>query len=205
MHSVQSTNRTERTNGATKRERIIDSACSLFARKDFHTVSMDEVADRAATAKGTLYNYFDSKEDLYFSIIKTKLQILLEALKSHPGSPRDPVRDLRAFMNLSSLFLLRDPNFFILWKKEESRKNRVLLGDCREMEHQMKCLLHDILSRGMQAGAFRRLDCDAAADAILGAIDVLVNRALHMKFTSEQRRIEQEKMFAIIIHGIGMS
>ena len=205
MHNVQSASRSERTNGVTKRERIIATACSLFAKKDFHTVSMDELADRAAIAKGTLYNYFGSKEDLYFSIIKTKLQSLLQVLRTHSGNRRDPVGDLRAYMNLLSLFLLKDSNFFILWKKEESRKNRLLVGDCREMEDQMKRLLRDILSRGIQAGTFRRLDCDAAADAILGVVDVLVNRALHLKFTRGQRRVEREKMFAIIINGIGMS
>ena len=205
IHSVQTATRPERGNGVSKRERIIDTACSLFAKKDYHTVSMDEVADRAAIAKGTLYNYFDSKEDLYFSIVRIKLRTLLEVLRAHSGEHRDPLRDLQAFVKLFSLFLLRDLNFFVLWKKEETRKNRVPLGDCRESERQMKCLLRDILSRGIQAGTFRRLDCDAAADAILGVIDVFVNRSLHMKLSSEQRRVEQEKMFAIIINGIGIS
>lgn len=205
MHSVESASRPERTNGATKRELIIDTACSLFAKNDFHTVSMDEVASRASIAKGTLYNYFESKEDLYFSIIKTKLQTLLGILRTRSSDQKDPVRDLRTFMNLFSLFLLRDPNFFILWKKEDIRMNREVLGDCREMEQQMKGLLRDILSRGTQAGSFRRLDCDAAADTVLGVIDVLVNRALQTKLTSEQRRVEQDKMFGIIINGIRMS
>ena len=174
-------------------------------------MSMDEVAYRAAIAKGTLYNYFQSKEDLYYSIIKTKLQFLLDALRHLPGQgPRrghqnEPARELRAFVNLLSLLLLKQPDFFVLRRKGENRESRQVFDDCRVIEKQMKMLLRDILSRGMRSGAFRKMDCSAAADAILGVIDAFVDRTLHLKLTGEQRRSEQDKMYAIIINGIGDS
>ena len=205
MHNAHRIRRSASVNGSAKRERIIDTACSLFARKDFHTVSMDEVAYRAAIAKGTLYNYFQSKEDLYYSIIKTKLQFLLDALRHLPGHQNEPARELRAFVNLLSLLLLKQPDFFVLRRKGENRESRQVFDDCRVIEKQMKMLLRDILSRGMRSGAFRKMDCSAAADAILGVIDAFVDRTLHLKLTGEQRRSEQDKMYAIIINGIGDS
>ncbi|HEY4644128.1 MAG TPA: TetR/AcrR family transcriptional regulator [Bacteroidota bacterium] len=205
MHNAHRIRRSASVNGSAKRERIIDTACSLFARKDFHTVSMDEVAYRAAIAKGTLYNYFQSKEDLYYSIIKTKLQFLLDALRHLPGHQKEPARELRAFVNLLSLLLLKQPDFFVLRRKGENRESRQVFDDCRVIEKQMKMLLRDILSRGMRSGAFRKMDCSAAADAILGVIDAFVDRTLHLKLTGEQRRSEQDKMYAIIINGIGDS
>ena len=205
MHNAHRIRRSASVNGSAKRERIIDAACSLFARKDFHTVSMDEVAYRAAIAKGTLYNYFQSKEDLYYSIIKTKLQFLLDALRHLPGHQKEPARELRAFVNLLSLLLLKQPDFFVLRRKGENRESRQVFDDCRVIEKQMKMLLRDILSRGMRSGAFRKMDCSAAADAILGVIDAFVDRTLHLKLTGEQRRSEQDKMYAIIINGIGDS
>lgn len=48
-----------------KRERIIDAAIKLFTRLGYHETKLDEVARQAEIAKGTLYLYFKSKEDLF--------------------------------------------------------------------------------------------------------------------------------------------
>ncbi len=48
-----------------KRERIIDAAIKLFTRLGYHQTKLDEVARQAEIAKGTLYLYFRSKEDLF--------------------------------------------------------------------------------------------------------------------------------------------
>ena len=49
-----------------KRKRIIESAAKLFSQKSYHEVMMEDVAKLSSIAKGTVYNYFDSKEELYF-------------------------------------------------------------------------------------------------------------------------------------------
>jgi len=46
-----------------KRDKIIESASVLFSRKSYHEVMMEEVAKLASIAKGTVYNYFSSKEE----------------------------------------------------------------------------------------------------------------------------------------------
>lgn len=50
------------------REEILSSALDLFSKKNYHAVSMIEIADGANISKGTLYWYFDSKEDLFQEI-----------------------------------------------------------------------------------------------------------------------------------------
>jgi len=46
-----------------KREKIIDAAAELFSHKSYHEVMMEDVAKLISVAKGTVYNYFTSKED----------------------------------------------------------------------------------------------------------------------------------------------
>jgi len=48
-----------------KRQRIIEAAIKLFTRLGYHQTKLDEVASQAEVAKGTLYLYFKSKEDLF--------------------------------------------------------------------------------------------------------------------------------------------
>ena len=64
-----------------KIKKIIESASILFSRKSYHEVMMEEVARSASMAKGTIYNYFSSKEELYFSIMKGRMENLNLSLK----------------------------------------------------------------------------------------------------------------------------
>jgi AcrR family transcriptional regulator len=54
---------------AQRLEQILDAAARLFATKGFHRTTTKEIAEAAQVSEGTLYNYFDSKDDLLLAII----------------------------------------------------------------------------------------------------------------------------------------
>ncbi len=56
-----------------KEKAILDAAASVFARRPFHEVLIDEIASDAGIGKGTIYRYFETKDDLYFA---TTLHVL---------------------------------------------------------------------------------------------------------------------------------
>lgn len=66
------------------------AALEVFGERGFHRTTLDEVARRAGVSKGTVYLYFDSKDDLLRGVITTKVVPLLEAgeaaVDSHTGS-----------------------------------------------------------------------------------------------------------------------
>jgi AcrR family transcriptional regulator len=49
---------------------ILQAAAKLFAARPFHGVRLEDIAAEAGVGKGTLYVYFDSKEDLYIRLIR---------------------------------------------------------------------------------------------------------------------------------------
>ncbi|NDI35840.1 TetR/AcrR family transcriptional regulator [Chengkuizengella sediminis] len=53
-----------------KRKNIMESAMKLISQKGYHATSMKEIADDIGMAKGSIYNYFDSKEDLMISLLR---------------------------------------------------------------------------------------------------------------------------------------
>jgi AcrR family transcriptional regulator len=57
------------------RERILDSAYTLFARRGIRAVGVDEVIERAAVAKATLYRHFRSKDDLALAFLERREQL----------------------------------------------------------------------------------------------------------------------------------
>ena len=54
---------------ANRRAQILDGAARVFARKGFHAATTREIADAADVSEGTIYNYFDSKDDLLIQIM----------------------------------------------------------------------------------------------------------------------------------------
>jgi uroporphyrinogen-III synthase/AcrR family transcriptional regulator len=164
-----------------KRERIIEAASGLFGGRDLASVRMEEVAARAGVAKGTIYLYFRSKENLYFSILAARLSLLLDALDQAFREEEDPRVRLRKFLVHSSMFLLKYPDFFRMMRKEELRLAGAFSGSEVEVEPlraRLRDLLRSLLARGMEAGRIRKMPMEIAADLVFGALEGTVRRCL---------------------------
>jgi AcrR family transcriptional regulator len=57
------------------RDRILDSAYDLFSRRGIRAVGVDEVIDRAAVAKATLYRHFPSKDELALAFLERREEL----------------------------------------------------------------------------------------------------------------------------------
>jgi AcrR family transcriptional regulator len=54
---------------AARQEQILDAAAHLFAERGFHRTTTKDIAEAADVAEGTIYNYFETKNDLLFAIL----------------------------------------------------------------------------------------------------------------------------------------
>lgn len=59
-----------------RRQDILDAAEKVFFSRGVHLATMDEVAEAAELSKGTLYLYFNSKEDLYYAVCLRGMEIM---------------------------------------------------------------------------------------------------------------------------------
>jgi len=73
---------------------ILDAALTLFAEKGFAATRLDDVAREAGVSKGTVYLYFDSKEDLFKSLVKTVVIPEVERAETFVQNHDGPARDL---------------------------------------------------------------------------------------------------------------
>jgi AcrR family transcriptional regulator len=64
---MEPANKRER-NRALRREQILEAAVKVFARRGFGNATVAEIAEEAGVAPGTIYIYFEDKEDLFMSI-----------------------------------------------------------------------------------------------------------------------------------------
>lgn len=64
-----------------KHEAILDAGYALFGSNGFYETKMSDIADRACIAKGTVYLYFKSKEDLFMAVTRRDCENFLDQLR----------------------------------------------------------------------------------------------------------------------------
>jgi AcrR family transcriptional regulator len=96
----------------SRREAILDAAGLLVAQNLNHLPSVDQVAQAASLAKGTLYLYFESKEAIYLALHQRQTQTFFSALLLRLKSNRPFTR--QALLNLIDTHMLNVASFFPL-------------------------------------------------------------------------------------------
>lgn len=81
--------RTQEERKATTRAGLLASAADQFARKGFHAVSAEAIADAADRTTGALYSHFGSKEGLLLALLEDWKEATADAIVTHVPDPAD--------------------------------------------------------------------------------------------------------------------
>ena len=185
-----------------KKEKILEAAAELFSTKHYHEVMMDDVARLISVAKGTVYNYFTSKEELYFTIMHTRMENLLSTLKQKIESEQNSIDSLRAFVVHLYMFMMKHRKFFLIYQRETLNKQNSFCEEMLSLEKQMKQMIIQIISRGESEGVFRKVDEEFAISLIFGSIYGAVQRGINENIPDEIAAKEKEEIFDFILHGL---
>ena len=71
-----------------KREAIMDAAVIIFAKKGYRDSTLDEIAITSEFGKGTIYNYFKGKEEIYSAIIEDVSESLYKIIQEADSSSK---------------------------------------------------------------------------------------------------------------------
>ncbi len=99
-----------------RKGRIEEAAKQLFIRQGFHATSMRNIASKAGTSLGNLYNYYPTKEAILGSIISKYQQVIDEKLRSMFDEVQDPLSrdDLTKFARLVKQMVNNHHDFWLL-------------------------------------------------------------------------------------------
>ena len=84
-----------------RHKEIIDLATKLFWEKDYEKTSMNQIVSELGIAKGTVYHYFKSKEELMFAVIEKEVKSYVEMVQEEmKKAPKDAVKKFIYLINL---------------------------------------------------------------------------------------------------------
>jgi TetR/AcrR family transcriptional regulator len=150
---------------------LLDAALALFVEKGFAATRAEEVAARAGVSKGTLFLYFQSKEELFKAVVQENIAGRFAEWNAEfdafPGSTADM---LRFFMRMWWERVGTTPASGItkLVISEASNFPDIAAYYQQEVIQPGRALIRRILERGVARGEFRPLDMEYAIFAITG-------------------------------------
>lgn len=150
---------------------MLEMAGRIFASRGFHRASMDEIADLSGVSKQMLYNYFNSKEGLYFAYINEAYRDLVARIDAvvgeaaEAGSP--PEEQLRVGTRAYYGFVGENRDAFRVLFREMGDPGGALAEQRRRLHRRVARTLDDILPTSPRIPT--GLGTEALAEAFLGA------------------------------------
>ncbi len=143
-----------------RREDIIDAAQKIFFEKGLVSATMDEIADAAELSKGTLYLYYNSKEDLYLAVHLRGEDILLKMFETAIGTG-EPT--LKKIANLGKAYYEFFRNHYKYYETIKFFQNSAfhkqvspeMMDHCTASLERIWTIILGLVSRGMEEGVIR--------------------------------------------------
>lgn len=169
------TNEPEAFRGTSKRERILRAAVDVFAEHGYFNAKVAQIAKSAGVADGTIYLYFDGKEDLLITIFREHTRNYLHALEQRLANVNDSEERLRIAVRYHLETLGRDRALAVVSQVELRHSLKFMSLFSQEEIADYLIVIRKIVEHGQAEGTFRRnIHPQLVAKAIFGVLDEMV-------------------------------
>ncbi len=165
-------------NKEEKKAKILEASLKIFSKNGFNNTKISDIAEEAGIGKGTIYEYFKSKDELftasfYYFMEKFEEGISLQLFRIH-----EPLEKLRAYFSaltdmfdgdyLEYLAIMLD-----FWAEGVRERNDSWMIDLNKFYSENRDMLGNLLSDCISKGEIKQVDTKLIASTMLGALDGL--------------------------------
>ena len=186
-----------------KRQDILASARELFRDKGFHYTKMEEIAITAGVGKGTLYEYFDNKQNIFDEACIAYVDLIIDNIKYISDMEKsfkdklwilfsEKLKMESEFANMSIDNILSNKNII------SEKTVKTILGKITEMY----MLISNIVDQGKEEGVVvKNVQSEIIACLIVGAMSEYLRLKSHYK---EYEIKENDVIFDLLYNGLGI-
>jgi AcrR family transcriptional regulator len=187
---------------AESRHRILEAARDVFFRDGFMRANLDEMAEGAGVAKGTLYRHFKSKADLYVAVLVLNAEIFHEQMVAHAvgDSALERIRSLaRFYFN----HWLEYPDYFqIFWAVDNEsvigELPKEVIDEIADLWESSLQVVKRVLEEGVRDGDF--VECDTWE--IAHVFWSITNALIESDNTQTRRRLRHRPLEPLYQHAV---
>ena len=154
----------------SKAELIVDVAQRLFAKYGFKKTTIDEIAHSAHIAKGSIYYYFSSKEDIFRTVLDKENRLWSQKVREVINRASTPQEKLRAYLVTRMKYLSKLTNFYSALR-EEYLEHYAFIENIRKRYFREEIeIVKAILEEGVKKGIFKVEELGLMAFVIVAAL-----------------------------------
>ena len=166
---------TDSFRGTSKRERILRAAVDVFAEHGYFNAKVAQIAKAAGVADGTIYLYFDGKEDLLITIFREHTRNYLRSLEQGLANINRAEERLRVAVRHHLETLGRDRSLAVVSQVELRHSLKFMSLFSQQEVADYLNVIRKIVEHGQEEGTFRRnVHPQLVAKAIFGVLDEMV-------------------------------
>lgn len=190
-----------------RRRAILSAAREVFFAKGFMDAKIDDIAERCGLAKGTIYLYYRSKEDLYTSImaegmerLRREFEVLRDIAPGECGLVEKAFSAYIGFYNRNKkyfriMFLSNQPDV-------RARTPQEVLLRCMETGLECMGIVRDLVQAGIERGYYRKVDPWAVANILWASVNgIIMAYENDPLYREELAGMELEKM---LLHSLDL-
>jgi AcrR family transcriptional regulator len=158
---------------------ILEAARKVFARKGFEGATMDEIAETAGVAKGTVYLYFQSKRDVYLEALRQGFAGLTEETFRKMEAAPTAAAKIRAFVTARLHYAEENRDFVAIYHAEFGNLRAACLNkEFRALYLRQTKVLGDVFREAAERGEIRPVRPDGAGFIVYEMTRGLVTQRL---------------------------
>jgi AcrR family transcriptional regulator len=145
---------------------ILTAARTVFATKGYHTATVDDIAELAGVAKGTIYCYFPSKSEVFEATVRQGTVELFDRTHKNMSIVTAVQDKIRAFIRTRLQHGDRNREFIRIYFTEYSNmaaQPSPIRAEIRDLHEKQAHVLEGVILAGIAAGEIRPLDALRAA------------------------------------------
>ena len=183
--------------------RIINAATKVFAKKGFFHAKVSDIAKEAQVADGTIYLYFDNKDDILISLFEEQMTVVLENMMAELSQEEDVVRKIEKFALTHLKLIELNKNMAEIIQVELRQSTKFMKEYKNEKFLQYLNLIAEIIREGQVKGVFKKEVIPGIAKrAFFGALDEMSRfwvLSTHKKYDIETAA---KQISAYFLHGL---
>ena len=157
-------------------EQILEAAFRVFSIKGYHNSTVDDIAQEAGISKGTCYQYFEGKEEIFIATMERSLETLLAEADAAAVEAKDALVRL-GIKGLTFISKYRDVQFMFMGVVSEALGgNKRLRKKAAESYARVAEYLARDIEMGIEEGTFRPVDPMTVAYGLIGIAEIVGDR-----------------------------
>jgi len=164
-----------RKRSSDKRDRILEAAVKVFARKGYFAARVADIAGQAGVADGTIYLYFRNKEDILVSLFDEIMAEHIEKGREELAAVEGAAARLQVIAQHHLRLLGGNRDLAVVFQVELRQSTKFMERFTAGWLHDYLAVISEVIEEGQNDGTFRPdLSRKLATKAFFGALDEMV-------------------------------